>query len=164
MENANFTEIPFNLPGRVYRSAMPFGGYDPGGALIPLYQQNQVNTVVALTEDSEILQKTGLDLLSIYSDKGFQVIHFPIQDFGTPDPLELNALANRVLRAARAGDNLAIHCSAGIGRTGMLLAVMARIQFGYSGGEAIQWVRRFVPYAVEGLQVGFITGMEVKAE
>ena len=50
---------------------------------------------------------------------------------------------------AQAGKNVAIHYSAGIGRTGLFMALLARKILGYPGEEAITWVRQYVPNAVE---------------
>ena len=40
-------------------------------------------------------------------------------------------------------------CSAGIGRTGLFMAYLAKRCLGLSGAEALQWVRHFIPRAVE---------------
>ena len=40
-------------------------------------------------------------------------------------------------------------CSAGIGRTGLFTASLAKRYLGLSGAEALQWGRRFIPRAVE---------------
>lgn len=42
-----------------------------------------------------------------------------------------------------------IHCSAGVGRTGLFAACLARKILDLSGVDAIKWVRRFIPMAVE---------------
>ena len=42
-----------------------------------------------------------------------------------------------------------IHCSAGIGRTGLFIAYLAKQCLSLSGHEALQWVRRYIPRAVE---------------
>ena len=42
-----------------------------------------------------------------------------------------------------------IHCSAGIGRNGLFTAYLAKRRLGLSGAEALQWVRCYIPRAVE---------------
>ncbi|MDI6890887.1 MAG: protein-tyrosine phosphatase family protein [Thermodesulfovibrionales bacterium] len=42
-----------------------------------------------------------------------------------------------------------IHCSAGVGRTGLFAACLAKRILGLSGEDAVRWVRRFIPMAVE---------------
>ena len=44
---------------------------------------------------------------------------------------------------------MVIHCHAGLGRTGMFAACMAKGGLDYSSEEAIQWVRESIPGAVE---------------
>jgi protein-tyrosine phosphatase len=56
---------------------------------------------------------------------------------------------NQTISHATYGWNVAIHCSAGIGRTGLFAALLARTLLGLSGEEAIQWVRRYIEGAVE---------------
>jgi protein-tyrosine phosphatase len=50
---------------------------------------------------------------------------------------------------ARSGRNIVIHCYAGIGRTGLLASYLAKEILGLSGLEAIRWVRKYIPGAVE---------------
>ena len=45
--------------------------------------------------------------------------------------------------------SIAVHCNAGIGRTGLFLACLARRALNLDGGQAVQWVRRDIPGAVE---------------
>ena len=42
-----------------------------------------------------------------------------------------------------------IHCSDWVGRTGLFVACLTRRILGLSGEDAIRWVRRFIPGAVE---------------
>jgi len=42
-----------------------------------------------------------------------------------------------------------MHCSAGIGRTGLFLAYLAKQVLVLSGAEALAWVRYYIPRAVE---------------
>ncbi|MFH1702212.1 MAG: protein-tyrosine phosphatase family protein [Nitrospirota bacterium] len=42
-----------------------------------------------------------------------------------------------------------MHCSAGVGRTGLFATCLARKILDLSGVDAIKWVRRFIPMAIE---------------
>ena len=55
------TKLPFPLQGEVYRSAMPFSSYDPGGVLVDEYKRKNIMLVVMLTSDQEAKNVTGHD-------------------------------------------------------------------------------------------------------
>jgi len=143
------TELPFGLPGRVYRSAMPFGLYDQEGKVYPAYLDANISTVVILAVTSEILEKSGRDLQKLYLQQGMGMLHLPIQDYDIPEPKLLKQTVTEALDLVWQGKNIAIHCSGGIGRTGMMLACMAKQVFHTDGEQAIAWVRKYVPGAVE---------------
>jgi len=73
----------------------------------------------------------------------------PSPDFGVPTRDNLEQTAQRTIAYAQAGQHIVIHCSAGIGRTGLFTAYLAKRWLGLSGAEALQWVRCFIPHAVE---------------
>ena len=143
------TELPFGLAGHIFRSPMPFGIYDPREEVFNKYIQNGVSVIVLLAEDEECLEKAGRNLRLLYEEEGFNVIHLPIRDFGVPSNGDLVRAVNAVIAHAQTGRNIAIHCSAGIGRTGLFVALIAKQVLGFSGEEAIAWVRRYIPGAVE---------------
>ena len=142
-------ELPFNLPGRVFRSPMPFSPGDIQGQLFRQYQTQRVAAVVLLVEDIESLARSGRNLRAFYESQGLAVIHLPISDFNVPTLEALAAAVEAALERARAGQNLAVHCYAGLGRTGMFLACMARRALRISAKEAIAWVRSYVPNSIE---------------
>ncbi len=142
-------ELPFGLPGRVFRSPMPFRTGDENGQLFRQYQDQHVSAVVLLVEDGESLARTGRNLRAFYATSGLEVIHLPISDFNVPTLEALSSAVEAALGRARAGQNLVVHCYAGYGRTGMFLACMARRALGMPAGAAIEWVRSYVPTSIE---------------
>ena len=146
----HLTELPFGLAGRIFRSPMPFRPGDEQGNLFLEYQQAQISVVVVVAEEEECYRRTGRDLLQFYTQQGLHVISCPIRDFSVPaSDRELSQTLEAVLEQAKAGRNIAVHCNAGFGRTGTFLACLARRAFGYDGNRAINWVRAYVPPALE---------------
>jgi len=151
------TELPFGLNGHIYRSQMPFRAEDPQGNLFQEYQSRDINTVVMLVDSQEAREKTGRDLAKFYSSNGMEVLHCPIQDFNVPDWERLVETLDVVTAQAQAGHNIVVHCNAGIGRTGTFLACLAKKILGFTGEEAVEWVRGFIPHAMENIaQVEFV--------
>jgi protein-tyrosine phosphatase len=145
----SLTELPFHLQGNIFRSPMPFGDHDIYGETFHEFEREKISVIVLLAEDKECEQKAGRNLRELYIRGGFQVIHFPIPDFGVPLKEDLEHFAQKTIKCAKKGHNIAIHCSAGIGRTGLFAAYLAKQVLGLSGEEAINWVRQYIDGAVE---------------
>lgn len=143
------TELPFAYPGKIFRSAMPYSTYDPNGELISEFKNREISTIVMLASDEESLRITGRDLHEIYEREGFEILYLPIPDFGTPDMPVLREAVKKTLANSQSGSGIVVHCHAGLGRTGMFAACLAKQGLGYSSEEAIGWVREYIPGAVE---------------
>lgn len=141
-------ELPFGLAGRVFACPMPFGSFDPGGQAYDDFKSESVSVVVMLTEDGEDMEITGIDLSKRYEEAGMSVIRLPIRDFTIPAKGYFNETVEKVISHAKDGDNVAFHCHAGLGRTGMMAALMAKRILGISGLEAVSWVRQSIPNAI----------------
>jgi atypical dual specificity phosphatase len=143
------TEIPFSFPGKIFRSPMPFSQFDNSDTW-EAFRENEVEIVVVLTEQAEYLVYAGRDLLDFYKTHGIESIPIPVPDFGIPLDLDAwEAGLEKVAQAAKNGKRVAIHCLAGIGRTGTFLACLAKRELGLEGWDAIQWVRKSLPGAME---------------
>ena len=89
-----------------------------------------------------------------------RVLLFAIYVAGWPADLCARPSVDEALRAAldatvseaQAGRHLAIHCSAGIGRTGLFAACLAKRLLNLPGESAIEWVRRHIADAIETSQ------------
>jgi hypothetical protein len=156
----NFTLIPFDLPGKIYRSTRPFSDFDPFGELIPTYRASGVEIIVVLTENT---RAGGGDLLDLYRNYGFQVIHAPVPDFGIPETGAYASALGRVIAELKRGRTVVVHCYAGLGRTGTFLAIIARKLMNLDGPAAVKWLRGHVPGSVEtDLQEAFVAEFDLE--
>lgn len=149
--------LPYPLAGKIFRSEMPFSRYDPAGSLLEDYLTAGISLVVILAEEQEILRATGIDLKNTYRNHGIKVLHFPVPDYETPDAKALDQILKQMVELAGSGRNLVMHCHAGIGRTGLMAACLAKRVMDLPGENAIQWVRAVIPGAIESLaQINFV--------
>ena len=156
------TQLPFGCPGQIYRSPMPYGPFDAEDEVLELYQGAGIEVVVMLVSIEEAWEKTGIDLLCLYRENSMQVIYLPIPDFDVPQAEMLLQGLAKAQAEARAGRNVAVHCNAGVGRTGLFMACLARMVFGMPGAQAIRWVQQYIEHAVENeLQVSFVEDLEL---
>ncbi len=142
-------ELPFNLQGHIFGGVMPWGYFDPSGECLLEYKPKGIQVIVLLVEDEEFMRITGRNLVGIYEKEGYEVIHLPIPDMGVPSIEELEDASTLVIQKAQAGQNILIHCHAGVGRTGVFMAHLAKRLFGFSGRKAISWVRQYIPNALK---------------
>jgi protein tyrosine/serine phosphatase len=156
--DADMSLLPYQLPGKVYRSAMPFSSmFDPAGLILDAYHAAGIDLIVMLTQETDVQRFVGWDLMKRYRSLGFDILSTPIRDFSVPERGALDEPVRQTLKAAKEGRTIVIHCHAGLGRTGMFAACLARLVFGMDGLEARAWVRQHVPHAVEtGEQFRFI--------
>lgn len=113
--------------------------------------------MIMLLPRAEYLEKSDRDLVEFYKQNGMQVIEMPIDDFSTPDPIRLIEVLRETLNYANQGLNVVVHCHAGYGRTGTFLACLYVVVKQVDGLQAVNWVRAYVPPAVETIdQVSFV--------
>ena len=128
---------------------MPFSSYDQV-EVWQSYLDQDIDLVVVLTEQQEYLVYAMKDLPAFYKSNGLDVLHLPVPDFGVPsDPDEWEKGIKTVVDALKEGRNVVVHCLAGLGRTGVFLACLAKETLGLSGDQSISWVRESIPGALE---------------
>lgn len=89
------------------------------------FRTRGVRAVASLLETREA-ESCGLEHeAALCKQVGLSFTHFPIRDRRVPtDEKAFQALVNQLYHSLYEGENLAIHCYAGIGRTGVLAACL----------------------------------------
>ncbi|NOG85517.1 MAG: protein phosphatase [Planctomycetes bacterium] len=106
-------------------------------------KDNGVEVIVSLSE-----LPLNQDLLREFC---FQTIHIPIRDFSTPSLGQVEDFVAFAKKANDSGKKIVVHCDAGIGRTGTMLACYL-VSKGYTAEEAVEEVRRKRPGSIETVE------------
>lgn len=79
---------------------------------------------------------------------GLRELHLPVPDFTPPSLEQLQSGVTGITEAVAEGERVAIHCGAGLGRTGTLLACYL-VSRGNTADAAIARVRNLRPGSIE---------------
>ena len=135
-------EIPLGTKGKLYVSPMPYGPYDPGNALMKVYKQNRIQFVVMLVTDTEIAKKAKRNIFEIYKKNSIEPLRFPFADYTSPDLHQACKVVDKAAAYLRAGANVAVHCNAGVGRTGVMTCCIVRDVLKLPADEAIHFLKQ----------------------
>jgi atypical dual specificity phosphatase len=107
--------------------------------LIWLREQG-VELVISLTE--ERLRRDWIN------EAGLLGMHVPVEDMEAPSQEQLDRCVTAIQKANERGMGVAVHCGAGLGRTGVVLACYL-VDKGQPPENAIARVRRLRPGSIE---------------
>jgi atypical dual specificity phosphatase len=109
-------------------------------------------------EDLDWLRQQGIEVLVSLTEEpprrdwvnqaGLLVFHEPVVDMEAPTQEQLDRCVSAIARAHAHDMGVAVHCGAGMGRTGVVLAAYL-VHKGMSAREAIARVRKLRPGSIE---------------
>ncbi len=135
--------MPFNfsfvIPGKLAGMARPVSGDNFESELLVLKRQG-IDAIVSLTQEP-------LSVTAVHRQK-MDYLHLPIADFTAPTPAQIERFVAFVRRQNEEHHAVAVHCGAGMGRTGTMLACYL-VAIGESAEEAVSSVRAIRPGSIE---------------
>ncbi|XP_030637284.1 dual specificity protein phosphatase CDC14B isoform X2 [Chanos chanos] len=114
-------------------------------AYVPYFRKHNITTVVRLNKKMYDAKR--------FTDMGFEHHDLFFVDGSTPNDAIVTKFMN-ICENAEGG--IAVHCKAGLGRTGTLIACYMMKHFKLTAAEAIAWIRICRPGSVIGPQQNFI--------
>jgi len=117
--------------------------------VIEMFKKLRVSKVIRLNESDAYDRK-------VFVNAGMQHLDLYFEDCTTPT----DELVVRFLEEVKAPGVVAVHCLAGLGRTGTMIGLWLMSKHGFTAREAIAWMRIVRPGCVIGPQQHYLEWME----
>ena len=108
-------------------------------------KENGINTILCLLEYP--LNREEAESM------GFRYVNIPMEDHEKPELDKLFKAVEIIRETINNGGRILVHCAAGLGRTGTVLAAYLIIDKGVDVKSAVEHVRRLRPGSIEDSQV-----------
>ncbi len=135
-------EMPPQVPGRLYLSAMP-GRQRPLEGDLARARELAVTAVVSLSPWEEVVEKSPRYAQAVAEGPfPWPVEFFPIDNGGVPRHQgAFRQFVQALARRLQAGERVLLHCAGGLGRTGTV-AICVLVELGLPLEEALARVRQ----------------------
>lgn len=137
--NMNGLNFSYILPGVLAGMSLP-GRINPLENDLIYLKERGVQAIVTLTEEA----LPGQSVLRA----GFDYLHLPVEDFASPRMEQIQECMRFIERMRSGARAVAIHCYAGLGRTGTMLACFL-VKQGIDARKAINQVRSVRPDSIQ---------------
>ena len=120
-------------------------------------KEKGIKVIISLTEEIDRINDI------VYLRENFEHHRIFIEDYHTPEKKQVEEFISIIERSRKEKKPVLVHCIAGCGRTGLMLAIAERFIYGTKSGKiAIEKIREIRPCAIENSeQESFVIDFEM---
>lgn len=118
---------------------------------LDIIMDNQINVIICLLEHKEMKELKMTNYHYLVQKKGMKLYHIPIKDENIINIDDMNIIIKNILYQLSEGNNVLIHCRAGLGRSGMVCACCLT-HFGYNDKKSIELITKRRPGSIKSIK------------